>query len=225
MVNQNFRKDYWVKGARKLNTLEQAERLREIKVILTTPSSDVSLKINGAQGEGSMQEDVYKPLLDALADHKPITLAKLAQIVKEQSINFSQIVQAMMVLGAGGHISCVQEDAQIKSVKSKCEKLNDYLISKARNSGEITFLASPVIGAGVLVGRFQQLFLMALKQGKTKPEEWAAGVDQILRAQNQKIVKEGKPLETQQEQLAELTTQANEFALKRLPILKALQIA
>ena len=225
MVNQNFRKDYWVKGARKLNTLEQAERLSELKIILTTPRNDVSLKINGALGQGSMQEDIYKPILDVLATHKAFTLAKLAQNVKEQNINFSQIVQAVMVLSAGGHISCVQEDAQIKNVKQKCDKLNDYLISKARTSGEITFLASPVIGSGVVVGRFQQLFLMALKQGKTKPEEWAAGVDQILRAQNQKIVKDGKPLETQQEQLAELTTQAIEFAEKRLPILKALQIA
>jgi hypothetical protein len=163
--------------------------------------------------------------LDALADNKPTTLGKLEQALKGQSINFSQIVQAMMILSAGGHISVVQGDTQISSSKPKCDKLNAHLMSKARNSGEITFLASPVTGDGVVVGRFQQLFLLALKQGKTKPEEWAAYVDQTLRAQGQKIVKDGKPIETQQEQLAELSSQATEFAQKRLPILKALQIA
>ena len=65
---------------------------------------------------------------------------------------------------------------------------------------------------------------MALQQGKKKPEDWAAFVAQILAAQGQKIVKEGKPIETAQEQLAELTTQATDFATKQLPILKALQI-
>ena len=37
-------------------------------------------------------------------------------------------------------------------------------------------------------------------------------------------LKEGKPLETAEEHLAELTTQAHEFAVKQLPSLKALQI-
>lgn len=61
--------------------------------------------------------------------------------------------------------------------------------------------------------------------GKEKPEDWAAFVEKILVAQGQKIVKEGKALETQQEHLAELTSQANDFSMKQLPILKALQVA
>lgn len=47
----------------------------------------------------------------------------------------------------------------------------------------------------------------------------------ILALQNQRLVKDGKTLETVEENLAELTAQASEFAQKRLPILKALQIA
>ena len=41
MVNQQFRKDYWVKGARKLSALEQAEALRQQKVILINNRNDV----------------------------------------------------------------------------------------------------------------------------------------------------------------------------------------
>ena len=69
-----------------------------------------------------------------------------------------------------------------------------------------------------MIGRFQQLFVLAIQQGKKKPEDWAAFVAQILTAQGQKIVKEGKPLETPEEHLAELTTQAHDFATKQLPI-------
>ncbi len=82
----------------------------------------------------------------------------------------------------------------------------------------------PVTGGGVPVNRFQQLFLLAFSQGKKQPMEWAQFTLQTLLAQGQKIMKDGKPLETPEENLAELTVQANEFAEKRLPIMKALQI-
>jgi hypothetical protein len=48
---------------------------------------------------------------------------------------------------------------------------------------------------------------------------------QTIAAQGQKLVKEGKALETAEENIAELTQQAQTFAQKQLPILKALQIA
>ena len=64
-----------------------------------------------------------------------------------------------------------------------------------------------------------------MTQGKKQPAEWTQFVWQILSAQGQKIVKEGKTLETPEENLAELTDQAKTFAEKQLPILKALQIA
>jgi len=47
----------------------------------------------------------------------------------------------------------------------------------------------------------------------------------VLNQQGQSIVKEGKKLETAEENLAELTAQATTFAEKQLPILKALGIA
>jgi hypothetical protein len=65
-VNQQFRKDYWVKGSRTLTPLDQAEGLRALRVILGQPRADVSLKVNGSLGEATMQEAVYSPILDVL---------------------------------------------------------------------------------------------------------------------------------------------------------------
>lgn len=225
MVNQQFRRDYWVKGARKLNPLEQAEALRAQKVILVQPRADVSLKVTGALGEASMQEAVYAPILDALADHKPKTLGQIEQAVKDKGVAFAQVAQAAMILTGAGHLAAVQDDAVISKAKKHTDKLNVYLIDKARGSSDISYLASPVTGGGVTVGRFQQLFLLAMSQGKKQPAEWAQVVWQILAAQSQKIVKEGKTLESAEENIAELTLQATTFADKQLPILKALGIA
>ena len=97
--------------------------------------------------------------------------------------------------------------------------------AKARGSGDIAYLSSPVTGGGVSVGRFQQMFLMAMRQGKAQPADWAEFVWQQLDSQDHKIVKDGQRLETAEENLAELTTQAADFANERLHVLKALQIA
>ena len=225
MVNQQFRRDYWVKGARRLTPLEQAQGLRDQRFVMTAHRPDVSLKVTGSLGEATMTEAVYLPVLDLMADHKTRTLAQIEQAVKDAGITFAQLIQTVLVLCGNGTLSAVQEDAATSKAKKHTDKLNTHLMLKARSSNDISALASPVTGGGITVGRFHQLFVLAIQQGKKKPEDWAAFVAQILASQGQKIVKEGKPIETAQEQLAELTNQAQDFAAKQLPILKALQIA
>lgn len=225
MVNQQFRKDYWVKGARRLSPLEQAEALRAQRVMLISPRTEVSLKAGGALGEATMQEGIYNPVLDALADHKPKSLGQLEQALKGHAINFSQIVQALLILTGTGALTAVQDEVHMTKTKKRTDKLNMHLINKARGSVDISYLASPVTGGGVSVNRFQQLFLLAMAQGKKQPAEWAQMVWGILAAQGQKLVKDSKTLESTEENLAELTAQAQAFSAKQLPILKALQIA
>ncbi len=87
------------------------------------------------------------------------------------------------------------------------------------------YLASPVTGGGVAVNRFQQLFLLAMRQGRKLPAEWAALVSELLAVQGQKIVKEGRTIESADETIAELSAQAQAFSDAQLPILKALGIA
>jgi len=82
-----------------------------------------------------------------------------------------------------------------------------------------------VTSSGIGLVRFEMLFLLALGQGKKQPQEWAQFAWQILRVQGQKLVKEGRTLETAAENLAELQARAQSFATKYLPILRALQIA
>jgi hypothetical protein len=224
MVNQQFRKDYWVKGARSLSSIEQANGLREQRVLLIAPRLNVALKVSGALGEATLTEKIYVPILDLMADHKVRSIAQIEHFVKDFGISFPELMQAVLVLCSSGTLSAIQDDTTVLKAKKHTAKLNAHLMLKARTSNEIGFLSSPLTGGGVGVGRFQQLFLLAIEQGKKKPEEWAGFVAQILASQGQKIVKEGKPLDTGEEQLAELTTQANEFGLKILPIYKALQI-
>jgi SAM-dependent methyltransferase len=225
MVNQQFRKDYWVKGARKLSALEQSEALRQLRVVLTTPRADIPLKVTAALGEANMSESVYGPILDAMADHKIKTVAQLEQLVKDKGVNFAQLNQAIVILAGGGHVQLAQDEQVANKARKTSDKLNACLMNKARGSTDISYLSSPVTGGGITVGRFAQLFLLARSQGAKQPAEWAQFTWNLLAAQGQQIIKEGKQLTTADENLAELNAQAQAFADKQLPILKALMVA
>jgi SAM-dependent methyltransferase len=224
MVNQQFRKDYWVKGPRKVDGLRQAELLRSLRIILVSHRPDIELKAQGARGEAGLNEPVYGPILNALADHKIKTLGELEAIVAPQGVNLVLIIQSIVILAGLGHVSSVQSDATIKAAQKQTQKLNQALILKSRATNDLNYLASPVTGGGITVGRFQQLFLMAIFQGRKQPAEWAALVWEVLAAQGQAIIKDGKTLVSPEENMQELTEQATIFQEKQLPILKALVI-
>jgi hypothetical protein len=86
MLNQQFRKDYWVKGIRKISLIEKKEAQRSQRVILTTPRADVPMKLAAPIGEATLQEEIYKPLLDLMADHMPRSLGEMEVALKDQKI-------------------------------------------------------------------------------------------------------------------------------------------
>ena len=225
MVNQQFRRDYWVKGARRLSMLEQVEGLRGQRVVLVTHAADLSLKVAGALGEATMTNRIYDPIIELLSDHRPRTLGEVERALRGGGLDLSQLREAAMVLCGAGHMAAVQDDMAIARARPHTDKLNGHLMDKARGSNDISYLASPVIGGGVKVSRFHQLFLLAARNGRKEPADWAQWTWQVLAAQGQKLVRAGTVLEGAEANVAELTTQARTFADKQLPILKALQIA
>lgn len=223
MVNQQFRKDYWVKGSRKMSPLQQLEKIRSLRFILTTRREDVSLKITAAIGECTLQESVYSPLLEIMADHKPRCLAELENDLQSKDIKFNQILQAMMILSGVGHVYAIQDEASqnVKATKA----LNTHLIKLAKSSGDLNYLVSPLTGGGHAVSRIPQLFLLAIQNGMKTPDEWVKATWEILAMQNQRLTKNGAVLESAEQNLSDLAEQAKTFVKNQLPILKALQIA
>jgi hypothetical protein len=64
-----------------------------------------------------------------------------------------------------------------------------------------------------------------MAQGATQPAAWAQYAWQVLIDQNERVLKDGKVLETPEENLAELTARAQAFAKTKLPVLKVLRVA
>jgi len=223
LTNQRFRRDYWVKGARRLPRLEQAERLRAERVILTSLRSDIPLTIAGARYK--VPEAVYGPVLDALADHRPRALAEIEQALRGRDTGFAELLKAVMIAVGAGHLQPAQDERRAEEAKPCTDRLNALLLDKARGDAEIGFLASPVTGGAVAVSRIDQLLLLAGRTGIDDPGSRAAFVWSVIRQQGERLSKEGIVIEAAEDSLAELTLQAQAFAEKRAPILRELGIA
>jgi SAM-dependent methyltransferase len=225
MTNQQFRRDYWVKGLRRLPGLERDEALRATQVVLTVQRPSAVLKVRGALGEATMSAAVYGPILDALADQGPHALADVETAVARAGVSFAQLLEAVVTLVGTGQLAPAQPEDAARAASARTRALNAELCRKARGGGEISVLASPVTGGAVAVSRFAQLFLLARAQGHAEPAAWAAQVQAVLAAQGQKLLQDGVPLEPGPATLALLTEQATKFASGDLGMLQALGVA
>ncbi len=222
ILNTQFRRDYWVKGKAALPAFELRETILSLKFIMQTPRDAVELKARGARAEANLDANIYNPVLDAFADHKAHRLTEFSHTMHEANISLPQLLEAITILCGKGALAPVGESN--RNIMEHCKRLDSVLENRARSSSEISFLASPVTGGGIQIDRFRQLFLLARKSGLRLPREWAQFAWDQLLAVNQKIIKEGKTLESPEENLAELNAMADEFAGSRLPILEKLGI-
>lgn len=224
MVCQQFRRDYWIKGRRRLQTAECAERLRALRVVLCEPAETIRYTISGALGDGALTEAIYAPIVELMGDHVARSIGDIEASLRGHGIVLAQLHEACLLLAHKGVLACAQDQSVANERRPHAERLNRRLLRQARGGAEVSTLASPVTGAGVPVGRFQQLFVGAIAQGKQEPPQWAYHAWQALKASQQSISKEGVTLVGDEENLAELTRQATEFRDRRLPLLRAMGI-
>ena len=229
MVNQIFRRDYWVRGARKLSDGERLQQLAALRLVLLGHAPQVPTKVIGALGEATLNEAVYKPLIDLMADHQVRSLGEIQKALEGQ-LTPAQLMEMVLVYCASNQLALVQDDAVIEAAEPHTRRLNDWLIQQARWHAELPYQVSPVHGGALAIGRFPILFLQAWREGGGDTSEqalagWVQSVWALLRAQRQQLVVNGQALEGEEAHHTELTRMGEEFRDRMLPILKALRIA
>lgn len=222
LINQQFRRDYWVRGARRMGRVEQADTLRGLPVVLQNARPALPLKVACARGEAELKGERYAGLLDCLADNRPHTIGELAQRLPEQS--FNAVCQAVLILSGSGYLTPANPAETTKAVAGACAALNRRVMESARDNAGITCLASPVTGGGVPASRFEQLFIEAMADGERSASDMAGHVWRLLEARGERLIRDGQPMAGLDENMAELTQKAANFLTDRLPSLQALGV-
>ena len=206
MLNQQFRRDFWVKG---LRPIQADAKVRAFTVVLGKPADDVPLENPCPLGKITLKQEQISPILAVLEDHKPHSVAELEEKIQSQSLE--TLWQAIGVLVGAGHVypatATVRPETQRRS-----KKLNQMIANSAE---PISTCACPAIGGGLPVNEIDQLFLVA-------DGDCATYALRALKQRGQRPIKEGKALENDDEALAELAKRAEKCTKKLLPIYKAL---
>lgn len=98
-------------------------------------------------------------------------------------------------------------------------RLNAVILEQALQVDRLQALACPATGGAIAVDRVEQLFLQALCQRSVEPAQtvWAT-----LAAAGQRLLRDGRLLETPKQNLMELEERWQRFRQRRLPLLQGL---
>jgi hypothetical protein len=162
----------------------------------------------------------------ALADHRPRALAEIEEAI-HGGVSVPQLAEAIGALASLGAVAPVQEQSAAQASRPRTERLNALLCAKAMRGADVRVLASPVTGSGFAAsgGRIALFFLQAVARGVREPRDLARQALQIFRSLGIGVFREGRPVESGEESLALLTSQAQHFLEQQLPALSAMQIA
>ena len=222
-VNQQFRRDIFVKGPRPIAPYDLGKRIDKERFILLGNPEACPEKINTVVGEVELRADIYKPLSEALAK-LPGATGTVAELKGQKSLSKlmpAQVWEALLVLTGAGHVSPVSSSATPDEDEVAARGLNARLLERAEGGAGVDYLAAPKLGAATHVTRIEQLFIRALQLEAKDPVEHVWG---ILSAQNQRLVIEGATIEGDAENKAELKKMLGEFQKKRATYLKQLGV-
>jgi predicted O-methyltransferase YrrM len=217
-VNRYFRKDIFVRGLRRLKPQERTEILGKFGFTLVLPSlEDVKYEVQMAGITITFQEDIFKPLLAELAEGRK-TIAELLQKpqIEEKIGNFTNAIDVLTLLIAIGYVRPSLPLENEVDRQKRTTEFNRAVMERARYGAELQAFASPVIGGGIGTNRIEQLFLLAYKR-QIDPIPL---VMEVLQASGQRLMKEERILEAEDEIKTELEERWQAFKSDRLPILE-----
>jgi hypothetical protein len=222
-INQQFRRDLFVRGARRLGPAERQAALLAQRFTLIVPKDKVTWSLPLGGGTAELSQAVYKPVVEALAanTYTAKSLREIAEIAATQSVTLTQAIEAVTVLVGMGVVSPCQTEAETAARRKTSLKLNESLMRHAIYHENISVLGSPVTGGGLNVDRFAKLFMLArmLKHKDPAVFAWTA-----LEAANQRLKKGDAILQTAEENIADLRERLQDFDTNLLPLLKALAV-
>ena len=125
LINQGFRKDIFARGREKLPTIKQADILLNTQVMsLNVPDQDKDITIQTALGELTGKADVYRPILNALAQG-PQTIAALIKTQAEGDQKLANVLQAVSLMIHAGYVglyTLVSDDTFAKRLNKEIAK-------------------------------------------------------------------------------------------------------
>ena len=224
LFNHPFRRDIFIKGKVQQNLLEKKQNLEQLTLALTIEPQEMNLHLLLKNKQLSLSPHICEPLVNSL-QIKPSKISDILLLNNFDEDQFTEFMTTLMALVSKGYIMPALSPNVDRNRNGDqpplTRKFNDAVMNQVILGREFNALASPILGTGVTLARYEQLFLYAYQNDRCLVETTA----DILEKLNQRVTKNGQPIETHQEHKEELSRRKEKFLTSKLPILKQLQIA
>ncbi len=222
-VNQQFRRDIFVKGPRYMAVYDHGKRVDKERFILLGDPEKCPEKVATAIGEAELRADIYQPLVKALAGFPEgcASVAELMAVKELAAVTRAQIWEVMLVLTGAGFVAPVSTSTTPKEDEVASRALNSKLIERADAGAGVDYLAAPRLGAAINVPRIEQMFIREVQAKAKDPVE---AVRQTLKAQGQMLIVEGETLQDDERTIKELTRMFVEFKAQKAQLLQRLGV-
>ena len=191
-ANKRFRRDLYARGSAALTPAEHLRALAETKFTLAVPRKSVVLKFAGPLMELAGRDELYRPLLDMLAE-KDASFEDLLALPAFGRDKASILLDCLALLVHSGQVLPLLTPA---ADAAPAHRFNRMIVGHARTGRIYSHLASPVARTGVPVSDFGLLTLAAIYDGKAEDVASAARHAMgILKVLGRRPMKEGRLLE------------------------------
>jgi SAM-dependent methyltransferase len=217
-LNSSFRKDVFVRGKRKLNSRKQIELILNTGVMLLVPQEKVSVNFKFTVGELNGKAELFSPLIAALQE-RPHRISELVQLPAMNGQSLSEIVQAVVMLVSSAQCMIYGAPPSEGALASS-RKMNHEIARLAVYDDEFQALVSPLLQALLPLNHVERLVYFALTSSDVAPD-----VDSIVNivwsaisGQERRMMRKGVPLDTVEENLAEVKAQVLSILQNRLSV-------
>ncbi len=215
---RSFRMDVFAKGARRFSSpRERFEALLDTRFALVRPRRSCAYTVNVADRELTLLEHVHGPVLDAL-EKRPYTLGELVEVPLLAALGREAVANALLTVLAAGYAAPYA--VPTPEAKASARALNQAIIRRATGERPLPCLAAPALGSGLLVSDTSQHFVQAAHE-RAEPVEFAW--EQLRRA-GQRLLRDGKPIESAEANLVRIKELAAEFTQVEAPLLRQLGV-
>ncbi|EGF31718.1 hypothetical protein IMCC9480_3491 [Oxalobacteraceae bacterium IMCC9480] len=219
-LNRKFRRDVFVRGARKMSPIRQGEWLQTLSVALLKPHQHVKLsQLPVGLMEVCIDEAGFGPIMEKLAGG-PCTLTHLLGPDAMKNQPFPAAFGVILMLTGSSQTSLylprtVNPDA--------AHRLNAVLAEEGHHNDHYRTLASPLTGSGVVVNPVDLLVVDVVRQ---RPEELVSTViaqaQASLARRGRRLRKDGVILESDEENQHEIALHARTAMEDKLPVWRQL---
>lgn len=216
VLNNQFRRDFYLKGATAAPVALQVQKFRTMKFVLMASLESLPTKVTAPVGELNCNPDVYRPVMELIANES-LTLDEMAT---KTGIGLISAIEVVMVMMSAGSLYPVSTETKPNDAK----KLNRIFAAMAEVKANGQYLCAPNVATGIAANHLHCLFMHTYLNGNKKADELVSHALLIFQSNGFGFMKEGKQVTEAEELKGLLATEAENWLANVKPIWQELGI-